>query len=104
MSDGDLFHVRITDRNGGHFIATLPHAFARRETRIEAYEKGIKVTTPGEFPIYINGSTRQISRNAEVCRSDTVVDPRFTTIGRQENKRLIRAATQIYGADPRRSR
>ena len=103
MSDGELFHVRITDKNGGHFIATLPPAFASNETRIEAYEKGIKVTTPNEFAIYINGSTRQISRNPEVCRSDTIIDPRFHTIGRQDNKQLIKAATQIYGADPRRS-
>ena len=101
--DEPMFHVRITDKNGMHFIATLPPAFATNETRMEPYEKGIKVTAPNQAPIYINGGTRQISRDPEVCRTDTIIDPRFVTIGRERNEGLIEAATKVYGESPIRS-
>ena len=99
----ELFHVRITDRHGLHFIATLPSEFANEHTRIHPFHKGIVVRTPGQPPVYINGTTRQISRNPEVCRTDLIEDPRFVTVGRQFDKKRIAQATQIYGADPRRS-
>jgi hypothetical protein len=99
-----MFHVRCTDKNGKHFIATLPAGFSTLDTRIEAFEKGIKVTAPNEAPIYINGSTRQISRNPEVCRTDAIIDPRFVTIGRAEDQSgIIDTASKIYGSTPIRS-
>ena len=98
-----MFHIRMTDKNGQHFIANLPSGFDTLQTRIEPFEKGVKVTAPEEAPIYINAATRQISRDPEVCRSELIVDPKFITIGREQNEELIEAATTIYGADPRRS-
>jgi hypothetical protein len=100
--DEGLFHIRMKPKNSDdHFIATLPAAFSNEHTRIEAHLQGVRVTTPGQEPIYINAETRQISRNEEVVRSSMIIDPRFVDIGRANNENLMRAAGVIYGKDPR---
>ena len=97
------YQVLIQDRLGNRFSANLPDAFDSEETKIEPHEKGIRVTAPHQHPIYINGNTRQISRNPEVCRTDTILDPRFVNIGREEDKAMAKAAAKIFDKSAIRS-
>ncbi|WP_017773832.1 hypothetical protein [Paraburkholderia kururiensis] len=73
--------VKITRPNGEVFNAELPDAFDNDHTRLEAYGRGIVVKTPNELPVYINGTSKQISYDPEVCRTDLIIKPEYMNLG-----------------------
>jgi hypothetical protein len=105
MSDEGQFHLSYTDVFTGELaVLTLPAAYGPPTGKMERYEKGIRVTAPGQLDLYVNGKTRQVSTNPEICRSELILDPGAFDVGRYPDPKLIKSATKIYGRNPRNRR
>lgn len=86
-NDDGEFHVRVTRPDGSIFDANLGKGYDD-QTRMEMYGCGIVVKHPAKPPVYINGTTSQVSKNPEVCRTNFIVVPANEDIGRHMKKRM----------------
>lgn len=71
----DNFVVRIKTPEGGDYSVELGPGYDDDQVRLDPFGYGIVVRHPGKDPVYINGSTRQVSKDPEVCRSPLIVAP-----------------------------
>lgn len=82
----DHFIVRVKRKDGTVFEADLGVGYGA-QTRMENFGNGIVVLHPDKPPVYVNGSTSQVSRNPEICRSAHILVPTNEDIGRL-NRRM----------------
>jgi len=73
----EQFNVRVITGKGEEFIANLGFGYDEERTRMELYGVGIVVLHPEKPPIYINGTTKQISRDPEICRTALILNPEY---------------------------
>ena len=77
----DHFLVRVQRFDGSIFEADLGTGYDS-QTRMENFGCGIVVRHPNKPPVYINGTTSQVSKNPEICRSHLILVPDTEDIGR----------------------
>lgn len=94
IADPNLYRIEITRPNGSAYVAELPAEYADGRTRMARFGKGVVVVHPTQPPVYINGTTGQISHDPEICRSNLILNPTGNALG-QDTKDLTHAFRRI---------
>jgi len=79
----NLYRIEITRANGSAYVAELPRAYADGRTRLQKFEKGVRVVHPLLPTVYINGTTGQMGADPEICRCSLILDPHGPALGQE---------------------